>query len=384
MINRIQEEKIRKVLFRGKAIVIIGPRQVGKTTLVEQLVKGLSKKVLWLSGDDPQVQATLNGVSISRMKSVIGNHEVLVVDEAQRIQNAGLVLKLITDHFSNVQLIVTGSSSLDIAAQTKESLMGRKLEFNLYPLSFSEMVTENGLIAEQSQLEYRLVYGYYPEIVLNESNMATRILNELADGLMYKDLLTLDQIKKPTLIVKLLQALALQVGSEVRYYELGRLIGADPETVERYIDLLEKSFVLFRLTSLSRNARTEIKKGKKFYFYDNGIRNAIIKNFSPIALRNDKGGLWENFLIMERLKRNHYHDRYCNYYFWRTHAQQEIDFIEEHGGLLNAFEFKWNPKKRVLISKTFLKSYPNSETGVINSSNFEEFVTYSPTNPNLP
>lgn len=374
MIARIQEKNIKQWLFKKKAIIVTGPRQVGKTTLMHQINTKLEKKTLWLSGDDPQTRNLLKDISLARLKRVIGSHKVVVVDEAQRLHNAGLMLKLITDHLSKIQLLVTGSSSLDIAAETKESLVGRKFEFPLYPLSFVEMSHHHGYLEELSLLEHRLVYGYYPEIVKSEVQLARKILNDLTDGLMYKDLLTLNQIKKPALLVKLLEALALQLGNEVRYSELANLIGADSSTVERYIDLLEKAFVIFKLPSLSRNARNEIKRGKKVYFYDNGIRNAIIKNFSPLDLRLDKGALWENFLINERMKRNVYGDYFCNTYFWRTTAQQEIDYVEETGGKLFAFEFKWNPKKKARIPKTFLKAYSNSETMVVNRENFEDFI----------
>jgi hypothetical protein len=304
MIARLQAQNIGQWLGKGKAIIVIGPRQVGKTTLVRQITQELHKKILWLTGDDPETRALLDNISLARIQNLLGQNEVVVVDEAQRFTNAGLMLKLITDHLPQIQLFVTGSSSLDLAAQTKESLTGRKIEFHLYPLSFVEMCKHHGYLAERSLLEQRMLYGYYPEVVQQDIPQAQKILNELSDGLMYKDLLSLDQIKKPSLLVKLLQALALQVGSEVRYLEVAQIIGADPLTVERYIDLLEQSFVLFRLPSLSRNARNEIKKGRKIYFYDNGIRNAILKNFSPLALRNDTGALWENFLLAERMKRN--------------------------------------------------------------------------------
>lgn len=374
MIGRQLEHKINSWLDKGKAIILIGPRQVGKTTLIRQITDRLSRKTLWLTGDDPAARAMLENISLARLKTVIGQNEVVVVDEAQRLHNAGLTLKLITDHLPGVQLLVTGSSSLDLAAETKESLVGRKYEYRLFPLSFVEMSTHHGYLTEHALLEYRMVYGYYPEVVKNEPAQAQKILNELAEGLMYKDLLTMDQLKKPSLLVKLLQALALQLGSEVSYNEVAQLIGADPQTVERYIDLLEQSFVLFRLPSLSRNARNEIKKGRKIYFFDNGIRNSIISNFNPLALRQDTGALWENFLLAERLKRNFYNDYFCNTYFWRTTTQQEIDYIEEYGGALHAFEFKWNPRKPARFPKAFLDAYPGSETRRIDNSNFEGFV----------
>ena len=373
-IARILESKIQAWLAGGKAIIVIGPRQVGKTTLVQAIVSALNRKVLWMTGDDPAARSVLKDISLAQLSTLIGQHEVVVWDEAQRFHNAGLTLKLITDQLPAVQLFVTGSSAIDIAAETKESLVGRKVEYRLFPLSFAEMCAHHGYLAERSLLEHRMIYGYYPEVVKHEAAQAQRILNELTEGLMYKDLLHLDQLRKPSLLVKLLQAIALQVGSEVRYHEVAQLIGADPLTVERYLDLLEQSFVLFRLPSLSRNARNEIKKGRKIYFYDNGIRNSLLKNFSPLALRQDTGALWENFLLAERMKRNEYSEYYCNAYFWRTTTQQEIDYIEEYGGSLHAYEFKWQAKKAVRFPNAFLESYPGSETQVITPDNFEAFV----------
>lgn len=374
MIERIQYQNITNWLDKGKALIVIGPRQVGKTTLVRQITENLASKTLWLTGDDPETRSILNNISLAQLQNLIGQNKVVVVDEAQRFTNAGLMLKLITDHLPQVQLFITGSSSLDIASQTKESLTGRKIEFYLYPLSFVEMTAQNGYLAERSLIEQRMLYGYYPEVVQKEPPAAQRILADLSDGLMYKDLLSLDQIKKPSLLVKLLQALALQIGSEVSYLEVAQLIGADPLTVEKYIHLLEQSFVIFRLPSLSRNARNEIKKGRKIYFYDNGIRNAILKNFSPLELRNDTGALWENFLLAERMKRNAYSDHFCNTYFWRTTAQQEIDYIEEFNGQLHAFEFKWQAKKSKRFPGSFLENYPNTETSIINRENFDAFI----------
>lgn len=374
MIPRAQTPNIHPWLGKGKAVIVIGPRQVGKTTLVQQITKKLDRKTLWLTGDDPETRSQLDNISLARLQYLIGQNEVVVVDEAQRFTNAGLMLKLITDHLPQVQLFVTGSSSLDLAAQTKESLTGRKIEFQLFPISFAEMCNHHGYLNERSLLEHRMLYGYYPEVLQQDPSQAQKILQDLSDGLMYKDLLTLDQIKKPSLLVKLLQALALQVGSEVRYLEVAQTIGADPLTVERYTDLLEQSFVLFRLPSLSRNARNEIKKGRNIYFYDNGIRNAILKNFSPLALRNDTGALWENFLLAERMKRNAYNHFYGNQYFWRTTSQQEIDYVEEVNGRLFAYEFKWQPRKPSRFPAAFLENYPGTETALINNENFETFV----------
>jgi len=374
VIPRKQLEAIKGGMIFGKAIIIIGPRQVGKTTLAKMISSEAQEKALWLTGDDPATRSELNDITLAGLKPLIGSYKLLVIDEAQRIKNAGLTLKLIIDNFPDVQLLITGSSTLDIASETKESLVGRKLEFVLYPFSFVEMAEYHGILKEKSLLDHRLVYGYYPEVVKHDASFSRRLLNDLTDGLMYKDILAMDQIKKPSLITKLLQALALQLGSEVKYNELAQLTGSDPATVEKYIDLLEKSFVIFRLPSLSRNARNEIKKGKKVYFFDNVIRNAIIKNFSTIDLRQDKGALWENFLVAERLKYNTYREHYYNAFFWRTTAQQEIDYLEESDGQFFAYEFKWNPKKKGKFSKTFLQNYKVEQVDTIHPNNFEAFV----------
>jgi hypothetical protein len=374
MIPRLLEGQIQSLISPQKAIVLTGPRQVGKTTLIRRLAEGLGLPTLWLTGDDPAARALLSGISLAQLKPLIGDYKVMVVDEAQRLTNAGLTLKLIADHFPEVYLLVTGSSSLDIAAQTKESLTGRKYDFTLLPLSFAEMQAYHGRLTEYALLEQRLIYGTYPEVVTGGIEGAIRLLTDLSEGMMYKDLLMLDQLKKPGLIVKILQALALQLGQEVQYHEVGQIVGADPTTVERYIDLLEQSFVVFRLPSLSRKARNEIKKGRKIYFYDTGIRNAIIRNFNPLALRQDTGALWENFLVVERRRRNLYAGYAPNMYFWRTTSRQEIDYIEDYGGKLSAFEFKWNPATAASIPASFLAAYPGSDTAVIHREDFFEFV----------
>lgn len=374
MIPRLLEAQIKPFISPKKAMVLTGPRQVGKTTLIRRLADGLEQPVLWLTGDDPAIREVLSGISLAQLSPLIGNYKVVVVDEAQRLTNAGLTLKLIADHFPEVYLLVTGSSSLDIAAQTKESLTGRKYDFTLLPLSFAEMQAYHGRLTEYALLEQRMIYGYYPEVVTGGVEGAIRLLTDLSEGLMYKDLLMLDQLKKPSLIAKILQALALQLGQKVQYHEVGQIVGADPTTVERYVDLLEQSFVVFRLPSLSRNARNEIKKGRKIYFYDTGIRNAIIRNFNPMALRQDTGALWENFLVVEQRKRNLYSGYAPNMYFWRTTSRQEIDYIEDYGGTLSAFEFKWNPEAAAQVPGAFLAAYPGSDTAVVHRQNFFEFV----------
>ena len=373
MIKRILENLIVKRLFRGKAIILYGPRQVGKTTLVTSLLEKRKEKTLFLNGDEPDVRELLEGVTSSRLKALFGKSRIVFIDEAQRIREIGLTLKLITDQIKEVQLIATGSSAFDLASHTKEPLTGRKYEFHLFPLAFGEMVEHHGLLEEKRLLKHRLVFGYYPEIVTCPGE-ERELLRLLADSYLYKDLLTLENIKKPVLLEKILKALALQLGNEVSYHEIGQLVGADKNTVEKYIDLLEKAFVVFRLPAFSRNLRNEIKKGKKIYFYDNGIRNAVIGNFSPIEKRNDVGGLWENFLISERMKYLRYNGLYPGRYFWRTLQQQEIDYLEERDGQLYAFEFKWSKNKHIRFPRTFLRAYPESSTKLITPENFESFI----------
>ncbi len=374
MIPRKIEDIIRIRLFKGKAILLFGARQVGKTTLVKNLTKINHKKVLYLNGDEPDIRELLGSISSSQLKNYIGNNELVVIDEAQRIQNIGITLKLITDNYPEILVIATGSSSLDIANSAKEPLTGRKFEYTLYPFSFQELVNNHGLLEEKRQLEQRLIYGSYPEIVQNP-NESEELLNLISDSYLYKDLLLIETIKRPKLLAKLLKALALQIGNEVSYNELSQLVGADKGTVEKYIDLLEHTFVVFTLPSFSRNVRNELKKSKKIYFYDTGIRNSIIGNFNPVHSRTDIGALWENYLIADRIKKAEYGKIRTNFYFWRTTQQQEIDLIEETDGKLAAFEFKWNEKPKAKFPKTFSGNYPGAEFGVITQQNYETFLT---------
>lgn len=374
IIQRSVAVRIAARLFEGKAIILFGPRQAGKTTLVKHLLEQRTEKVLELNGDEPDVRALLEGCTSSRLRALIGAAGLLFIDEAQRVPDIGIVLKLVTDQIPGVQAIATGSSAFELNARTAEPLTGRKYEFMLYPLSFGELVRHHGLLEEKRLLEHRLVYGSYPEIVVRQGR-EKELLKLLAGSYLYKDLLTLEQINKPVLLEKILRALALQLGSEVSYHEIGQLVGADGQTVERYIDLLEKAFVLFRLPAFSRNVRNEIKKGKKIYFYDNGIRNAIIGNFTPLSGRTDTGGLWENYLISERLKFLAAGNRDARTYFWRTTQQQEIDYIEERDQQLFAYEFKWSSKKAApRFPKTFVRNYENAVTKVITRDNYEEFL----------
>ena len=373
MIKRELEEKIERYFFKGKALILFGPRQAGKTTLMEAILKKRNESVLVLNGDEADVRESLSNTTSTKIKAIIGNHKIVFIDEAQRIPNIGLTLKLFTDQLKDVQVIATGSSAFELAYKTNEPLTGRKFEFLLFPLSFGEMVKHHGLLTEKRLLEHRLIFGYYPEIV-SSPGMETKLLKLLASSYLYKDLLMLEQVKKPALIEKLLKALALQLGNEVSNNELAQLIEADKGTVEKYLDLLEKVFVIFRLPAFSRNVRNEIKKGKKIYFYDNGIRNAVIGNFSPLNSRTDVGPLWENFLISERMKFLHYNEIDYERYFWRTTQQQEIDYIEIEAGAMKAFEIKWNPKAKAKFPKTYLKAYPESELQVLTPKNFEGFL----------
>ena len=373
MISRITIENIDKKLFKGKAILLFGARQVGKTTLLKHLMETRSEPVLRINGDEPDVREALKKITSSQLRTYIGNHKILFIDEAQRIPNIGLTLKLITDNIEGVQVIATGSSAFEMANEMNEPLTGRKYEFNLFPLSFQEMVNHHGLLEEKRQLEQRLIYGSYPEVVSNP-NEAAELLHLIADSYLYKDILMLDRVKRPKLLEKILKALALQLGSEVRYHEIAQLVGADKGTVEKYVQLFEQTFVIFQVPSFSRNVRNELRKSKKIYFYDCGIRNAIIGNFNPLTQRTDIGGLWKNYLISERMKKLSYDGIRKNSYFWRTTQQQEIDLIEEDVNSLHAYEFKWSERKKVKFSKTFSNAYPNAELQGISKKDYEVFL----------
>ena len=303
----------------------------------------------------------------------MGNHEVVIIDEAQRAKNIGLSLKMLADLKLPMQILVTGSSSLTLANEINEPATGRLIEYNLFPLSLVELMQQTSPREEKRLLEQRMIYGLYPEVVTTPGD-AKRILVNLANNYLYRDLLEYRGVKKPEVLQKLVRALALQIGSEVSYNELSRTVGVDKATVESYIDLLEKCFVVFRLPAYSSNLRSEIKRGRKIYFYDNGIRNALLSNFAPLELRDDVGMLWENMMVSERIKRNSYSRSYAQMYFWRTQQQQEVDLIEEQDGRLTAFEFKWNTKKKAKLPKTFIDNYPNTDFKVISPDNYVEFV----------
>lgn len=374
MISRIIQQEIEDNLFKNKVLLLIGARQVGKTTLLKRILENCKEKYLWLNADESDIKRKLeNATTSTQLLQFFGNAKLIVIDEAQQVEDIGLKLKLIIDTNPELQIIATGSSAFELLQKSNEPLTGRKKEYHLYPISFSEMVNHTSLLSEQRLLENRLIYGSYPEVVNNPGN-EKQVLKEITNSYLYKDVLRYDGIKKASVIDKLLVALALQIGSEVSYNELAKTIGnINPATVEKYIDLLEKAFVVYKLPALSRNLRNEIKKGKKIYFYDNGIRNAIINNFNPLELRNDKGSLWENFLISERMKKNSYTQHFCNTYFWRTFDQAEVDYIEEYDGALHVFEFKWKSKNKK-IPNSLLNSYTINSTAIVDTDNYGEFI----------
>ena len=370
MYKRTLENIVREKIGSGKAIIIVGARQVGKTTLINNLLE--KREFLLLDADDPTIRQLLSNPNTEEIRTILGDYKIVFLDEAQRIEGIGLTLKIITDRFKDVQLFVSGSSSFDLGNKLNEPLTGRKWEYELFPISWEEFESKEGYVKAEQQIENRLLYGFYPE-VLNNKGQERAVLKNLASSYLYRDILAFSEIRKPEILDNLLLALALQVGSEVNYNELAGTIGVNKITIQKYIDILEKGYIIFRLNSFSRNLRSEIKRNRKIYFYDNGIRNMILGNFNPLKLRNDVGALWENFLITERLKQNIYKDTFARMYFWRTKQQQEIDFVEERDGHIYGFEFKWKAKSKVKLPETFVKTY-NAQTKVVDRSNFREFI----------
>ena len=372
MIIRDLTSRLVDKLGKGKVIVLIGSRQVGKTTLVNSLLKDIP--FLFLDGDDAVVAETLANANTETLKSIIGSFKYVFIDEVQRIPNIGLKLKIIVDQIKDVQVIVSGSSAFDINHVTQEPLTGRKFEYHLYPISWNEFEQNVGYMKAQQQLELRLLYGMYPDVINNFGN-EYEVLKNLVSSYLYKDVLSLAGIRKADVLEKILQALAFQVGSEVSYNEIAQLVGVDKNTVNTYIDLLEKAFVIFRLNSFSKNLRNEIKANRKIYFYDNGVRNMLIGNFNALEFRQDKGALWENFLVSERIKQLSYRNSLAKPYFWRTSSQQKIDYIESNADAISAFEFKWSPIKKTKLPKSFDEAYHPSFM-VVNKENFREFLKF--------
>ncbi len=372
LLKRDLEPRLSSRIDYTKAIIVLGPRQVGKTTLVKKIAASLDSEYLYLNGDDPAIQLSWNTPTERFIFQQIGAHKVVVIDEAQRLKNIGLTAKMIIDARKEIQLFISGSSSLELNSEIKEPLTGRKWEYFLYPFSWSELVNHYGMHQSTLELNHRLVMGSYPDVV-NHPEQDKNILNQLSGTYLYKDVLEKGGLKKPELLMKILQALAWQVGNEVSYSEIAGLVEVDKNTVSNYIDLLEKAFVIFRLPPLSRNLRNEISSKRKIYFYDNGIRNAIINQLAPIEMRNDAGALWENFLISERLKKNTYSDFWGASYFWRT-RESEIDYIEEKDGVFQAFEFKWNAKTKFRFPRQFAENYHPQLSELIHPGNFQDWL----------
>mgnify|MGYP001212138237 CR=1 FL=1 len=370
-----QLENLKKLIQPGKVVVIYGARRTGKTTLINEFLKGASGENLLVSGEDITVSSYLSSQSIEKLAAFVGQATLLIIDEAQKIPNIGINLKLIVDHIPGVRVVVSGSSSFDLARSTGEPLTGRKYTLRLYPLAQMEICQIEKIHQTDANLEGRLIYGSYPEVVLMRDNTGRqKYLQEIVSSYLYKDILELDGIRHSGKIIRLLQLLAFQIGKEVSYSELGGALSMSKNTVERYLDLLEKAFVLQKLSGFSRNLRNEIKKNSRYYFLDNGVRNALINNFNPLEQRNDAGELWENYLVLERMKKQEYLNVAANNYFWRTHTQQEIDFVEEREGRLFAYEIKWS-KTKSSPPALWRKTYPDSSFASVHRENYLDFIT---------
>lgn len=372
MIERFIEKQLLDLLPTGKAIIVAGARQVGKTTVLKKLFPN----AVWLNGDDADTRIKFSEPNADKLKAIFGNNSVVVIDEAQRIENIGVTAKIIIDQIPGIKLILSGSSSFDLANKINEPLTGRKWELQMFPISHAEMCRHAGFLAEERLLEQRILLGFYPDIITHEGHQIP-LLKQLASSYLYKDILTWENIQKPDKLERLVQAIALQTGQLVSFNELGQMAGLNNATVERYINLLEKSFIIFRLGSFSRNLRNELNKSRKIYFYDTGLRNALINQFQPIDLRNDIGGLWENFLLAERIKYLSENKIYCNQYFWRTKDGSEIDYLEEYNGEIHAYEFKWNPEAKSKFPASFINQYHPKTTQVIHRDNYHDWLTFN-------
>jgi len=371
VIKRYLKEIIAEKLFKNKAIILIGARQIGKTTLLNELLSSL-ENTLFLDGDDRITRELLQNPSTEEIKNIIGNYKIIFIDEVQRIDSIGLTSKIIVDQFKEVQLILSGSSAFDIKNKTSESLTGRKWEYVMFPITWKELENTVGYVNSLQQLDLRLVYGMYPEVITHSSEQQER-LKQLVDSYLYQDLLAFSNIKKPEVLEKLLKALAFQIGSEVSLNELSKLLNIDKNTVANYIQILEKGFVIFTLHGYSKNLRNELKFAKKIFFWDNGVRNTIINNFNSIEMRNDKGELWENFIISERMKKNNYENPFVKSYFWRTTTQQEIDYIEVENEQVTAFEVKSNENAKIKKFEKFKEVY-QTEVKLIHKKNFRDLL----------
>lgn len=375
MIKRAIEERIHNALAKKKVVTIMGPRQVGKSTLAGAMIPE-DANVLEINGDNTDVQTMFVNVDDTKMKVLIGNKNFLFVDEAQKIGNVGNMLKIVAEKFDDVKVIVTGSSAFKLAEAVNESLTGRKREFRLYPLSFKEMADETSALEELRMIDHRLIYGYYPEVVTSPGD-EKEVIKELIDSYLYKDVLEENDIAKQDKLVGLVQALAFQIGSTVSANELAGLVGVDAKTVERYIDILEKCYIIFTLPSYARNQRNELKFARKIYFWDMGIRNGVIGNMAPVSLRSPEelGHMWENFLVAERIKRNDYAGRtFVQHYFWRTQQKKEVDLIEIEDGMMTGFEIKRKEGKRVGAPASFTAAYPDARFECVTPTDLMSFL----------
>jgi predicted AAA+ superfamily ATPase len=373
-IKQRQLENLKNLLKPGKVVVIYGARRTGKTTLLNEYLKTEPGPYLLVSGEDIIIQGYLSSQSIEKLKAFVGNNRLLVIDEAQKVQNIGINLKLIVDHIPGIRVIATGSSSFDLARSVGEPLTGRKNTLIQYPLAQLELAAMEQRHETDSRLENRLIYGTYPEIVLLQDNREReQYLKEIVSSYLYKDILELEGIRQSAKIGRLLQLIAFQIGKEVSYTELGTSLGMSKNTADHYLDLLEKAFVIRKLGGFSRNLRNEVTKNSRYYFVDNGVRNALINNFNPLELRNDLGELWENYLVMERLKRQEYLRETANNYFWRTYTKKELDLVEERDGKLHGYEIKWG-KARPSAPKEWTMGYPEATWSLINRDNYLTFV----------
>src|SRR3972149_1515107 len=372
-------DELKNRFFSGKAIILIGPRQVGKTTLSEHIVAEFErdgKKTKTINCDNPTDRDLISDKDIEFLERIVGDADIIFIDEGQKVKTIGQTIKLLVDRYKNIkQVLVTGSSSFNLLDQTQEALTGRKYVYTLYPLSFMELYPDKDALKISKELETHLLYGSYPDVANQKDFVGKRdVLEELASSQLYKDVLEFQAIRNSDVIRNLLKVLALQIGSEASYTELAQMLGIDKNTVEKYIDLLEKNYIIFRLAPYFSNKRTEIRKLKKIYFYDVGIRNSLIQNFNPLSLRNDVGALWENFLMAERMKKRAYNKIYANQYFWRTYDQKEIDLVEERDGKLFGYEFKWNANKLPKAPKDWTGVYQNATYEVITSENYLDFI----------
>lgn len=375
-IPQYQLSNLQKLVGPNKVVLVYGPRRTGKTTLLEHFTQGLSESYHLVNGEDFFIQQVLSSQSIDKLKNFVGQKKWLIIDEAQKIPAIGLNLKLIVDHISDIRVIATGSSSFDLASQVGEPLTGRKWTLRLFPLSQMELAQKEDAAQTAARLESRLIYGSYPEVVLSEDDqLRQRYLKEMISSYLYKDILELEGLRHSDKLVRLLQLLSFQIGKEVSFAELGTQLGLNKNTVDRYLDLLEKAFVVYKLRGFSRNLRKEVSKSPRYYFYDIGIRNALIQNFNPLNLREDTGALWENYLVMERLKKQEYTGVSCANYFWRTYDKKEVDWIEEREGRLFAYEFKWIPAARAVPPKDFIQGYPGAHFERVDSGNYLKFIT---------